>query len=72
MVVFYYEPNKVRYISKINGNTIPLGSAWLTVVRKRSVLNWRQHCQVRLSFQNLNYYFDIVFASFGTSYQALC
>lgn len=34
MVVFYYEPNEVRYISMINENTTPLGSAQLTVVRE--------------------------------------
>lgn len=55
LVVFYYELNKVRYISKVNGNIIPLGSAQLTVVwrhvNKLYVLNWKQYCQGRPTFR---------------------
>lgn len=75
MVAFYYEPNEVRFISMINENTTHLGSAHLTVARKRE---WALSPELeaassgQTSFQNLSYYFDIVFASFGTSYQALC
>lgn len=70
---FYYEPNKVRYISKINGGTIPLSR--LTMVRKcEQALSPELEAALpgQTSFQNLSYCFDIVFPSFRTSYQALC
>lgn len=55
LAVFYYELNKVRYISKVDGNIIPLGSAQLTVVwrhvNKLYVLNWKQYCQGRPAFR---------------------